>query len=118
MSGWKAWLDVAAAARSARERQLEHLAEEGFVVTSRELSRDGPWRIEIFGDGEKKKVRAIIGADWRWETLPDTDWVADNQRSFRPFAVGPFWVHPSHVADGVPQTTGKTSCVERSSALP
>ena len=28
--------------------------------------------------------------------------MAENQRSFRPFAVGPFWVHPSHVADGLP----------------
>jgi len=28
--------------------------------------------------------------------------VAENQRSFRPFQVGPFWVHPSHVTDGIP----------------
>lgn len=102
MSGWKAWSVVAAKERPAREQELEHLAEHGFVVTSRELSRDGPWRIEIFGDGDKAKVEVSIDSGWQWEVLPDTDWVAENQRSFQPFAVGPFWVHPSHVSDGKP----------------
>jgi len=45
VTGWKAWLDVTPQDRPAREQQLEPLAEDGFVVTSRELSRDGPWRI-------------------------------------------------------------------------
>jgi ribosomal protein L11 methyltransferase len=73
-------------------------------VTSREVSRDGPWRIEIFGEGARQKVEAALGdaPDPHWEELPDADWVAENQRSFRPFEVGPFWVHPSHVADGMP----------------
>lgn len=97
-SGWTAWQDVPASERVDRERALEHLAEDGFVVTSRELSRDGPWRIEVFGDGD----RPTLHGDWVWEELPDKDWVAENQRSFRPFAIGPFWVHPSHVADGIP----------------
>ena len=47
-------------------------------------------------------MQAATGAGWHWQDLPDADWVAENQRSFRPFAVGPFWVHPSHVADGMP----------------
>ncbi len=98
MSGWTAWRTVPAAERTGEEQALEHLAEDGFVVTSREVSRDGPWRIEIFGEGERP---ALHGA-WTWEELPDKDWVAENQRSFRPFQVGPFWVHPSHVADGMP----------------
>ncbi|OFX00309.1 MAG: hypothetical protein A3D94_10950 [Alphaproteobacteria bacterium RIFCSPHIGHO2_12_FULL_66_14] len=102
MSGWKAWTVVAAADRVAREQTLEHLAERGFVVTSHEVSRDGPWRIEIYGDGDRSPVRGAIDAGWHWEDLPDKDWVAENQRSFRPFAVGPFWVYPSHVADGRP----------------
>ena len=102
MSGWKAWRDVAAQDRSARERQLEPLAELGFVVTSRELTRDGPWRIEIFGEGDKSAVEAAIDTRWQWEMLPDIDWVAENQRSFRPFSVGPFWVHPSHATETAP----------------
>jgi len=98
MSGWTAWRDVPADQRLASEQALEHLAEDGFVVTSRELSRDGPWRIEIFGEGERPRLHG----DWTWEVLPDKDWVAENQRSFQPFQVGPFWVHPSHVRDGMP----------------
>jgi len=98
MTGWTAWRIVAAPERLAHEQALEHLAEDGFVVTSREISRDGPWRIEIFGEGE----RPTLDDDWTWEELPDKDWVAENQRSFRPFQVGPFWVHPSHVGDDIP----------------
>ena len=107
MSGWKASFVVPAAQRAAWEAALEPLAEDGFVVTSREVSRDGPWRIEIFGEGAREKVEAGLAAapGWRWEELPDTDWVAENQRSFQPFTVGPFWVHPSHVTRGQPADT-------------
>ena len=98
MSVWTAWRIVPASERIEHEQALDYLSEEGFVVTSREVSRDGPWRVEIFGEGE----RPTIDGDWTWEELPDKDWVAENQRSFRPFQVGPFWVHPSHVAEGIP----------------
>ncbi|TMJ21550.1 MAG: 50S ribosomal protein L11 methyltransferase [Alphaproteobacteria bacterium] len=96
--GWTARRDVPAAARADAEQALEPLAEDGFVVTSRELSRDGPWRIEIFGHGG----RPSLDGDWTWAELPEKDWVAENQRSFQPFKVGPFWVHPSHRRAGVP----------------
>jgi ribosomal protein L11 methyltransferase len=98
MSGWTAWRLVPATERADSEQALEYLAEEGFVVTSREVSRDGPWRIEIFGEGDRPELEG----SWTWEELPEKDWVAENQRSFRPFQVGPFWVHPSHVRDGTP----------------
>jgi ribosomal protein L11 methyltransferase len=109
----KASFVVNAAERAAWENALaERLVEVGFIVTSREIARHGPWRIEIFGEAGDPAVAEAIAAggtalgrpmpQWSWETLPDTDWVAENQRSFRPFAVGPFWVHPSHVADGMP----------------
>jgi ribosomal protein L11 methyltransferase len=99
--------------RAAWEGALEErLTEAGFVVTSCEVSRDGPWRIDVFGETEDWQVADAIRAaahalgltepSWNWETLPDIDWVAENQRSFQPFAVGPFWVHPSHNADGMP----------------
>ncbi|NDH61169.1 MAG: 50S ribosomal protein L11 methyltransferase [Alphaproteobacteria bacterium] len=109
----KAGFIVPAAQRAAWEALLEErLGEEGFIVASCEVSRDGPWRIDIFGDGSTALVDEAIAAaaqamgitepGWAWEELPDIDWVAENQRSFRPFAVGPFWVHPSHVVDGRP----------------
>lgn len=109
----KAGFVVPAAQRANWEALLEErLTEEGFVVASCEISRDGPWRLEVFGEGSVALVEgAIVAAaqalgiaepDWTWEELPDIDWVAENQRSFRPFAVGPFWVHPSHVVGGQP----------------
>ena len=109
----KAGFVAPAAERAAWETLLEErLGEEGFIVASCEVSRDGPWRIDVFGEGDESLVTAAIEAaaqalglavpDWRWEALPDIDWVAENQRSFRPFAVGPFWVHPSHVSEGRP----------------
>jgi len=109
----KAGFVAPAAERAAWETLLEdRLGEEGFIVASCEVSRDGPWRIDVFGEGDEALVTAAIDAaaqalgvavpDWRWEALPDIDWVAENQRSFRPFAVGPFWVHPSHVSEGRP----------------
>ncbi len=109
----KAGFVAPAAERAAWETLLEErLGEEGFIVASCEVSRDGPWRIDVFGEGDETLVTAAIEAaaralgvsvpDWRWEALPDIDWVAENQRSFRPFAVGPFWVHPSHVSEGRP----------------
>lgn len=99
--------------RAAWEGALEErLTEAGFVVTSCEIFRDGPWRIDVFGEAEDRQVAEAIRASaqalglpeppWAWETLPDIDWVAENQRSFQPFAVGPFWVHPSHNAEGMP----------------
>ena len=98
MSGWTAWRIVPASGRADAEQALEYLAEEGFVVTSREVSRDGPWRIELFGEGDRPELEG----SWTWQELPEKDWVAENQRSFRPFQVGPFWVHPSHVREGMP----------------
>jgi ribosomal protein L11 methyltransferase len=90
----------------------ERLAEAGFVVTSCEISRDGPWRIDVFGEGDPAEVEAAIASSaddmgfvpptCEVEVLPEIDWVAENQRSFRPFAVGPFWVHPSHASEGAP----------------
>jgi ribosomal protein L11 methyltransferase len=100
--GWKAWRVVPASQRLAREQELEPLSEFGFIVSSHEVSRDGPWRIEIFGQGDKAKVAAATDRSWQWEELPDIDWVAENQRSFQPSRVGPFWVHPSHARDSVP----------------
>ena len=113
MSGAKASFIVAATAREAWESALDaRLTEAGFVVTSCETALDGPWRIDIYGETQDPAVAAAIADSaralgttaptWAWEALPDVDWVVENQRSFQPFAVGPFWVHPSHNAEGQP----------------
>lgn len=113
MAVGKASFLAPASERAAWESLLEeHLTEAGFVVASCEVSRNGPWRIEVFGEAEDPAVAVAIGDSartlgqaepaWTWEILPDIDWVAENQRSFKPFVVGPFWVHPSHNAEGMP----------------
>lgn len=116
MTAWKVSATVPAAAAGAFDSALaEALVDDSLVVSSVETSRDGPWRSEVFGDsdaidGPDATTRARVGAAieaaaraagivapaWSLVLLPDTDWVAENQRSFQPFAVGPFWVHPSH----------------------
>lgn len=109
----KATFTVAADQRAGWETLLEErLTEDGFIVASSEVSRDGPWKIDVFGEGDPELVVAAIAAaadalglgrpDWHWEALPDIDWVVENQQSFRPFEVGPFWIHPSHMAEGIP----------------
>jgi len=109
----KASFVVSAGERLPWETALEErLTEAGFVVTSCEISRDGPWRIDVFGEGDPAQVEAAIAGSagelglappaCEVEALPEIDWVAENQRSFRPFTVGPFWVHPSHASEGTP----------------
>ena len=77
---WKASFVVPAIERLPWEEALEHLAEDGCVVTSREVSRDGPWRIEIFGEGAREKAEAALddAPGPQWEELPDEDWVVEN----------------------------------------
>src|SRR5689334_18754887 len=113
MSVGKASFVSPADQRTAWEGALEErLLEAGLVVSSREMSRDGPWQIDVVGEAAQADVAAAIGdaaralgldePSWRWEMLPDKDWVAENQRSFQPFTVGPFWVHPSHATESPP----------------
>ncbi|MCW5748156.1 MAG: 50S ribosomal protein L11 methyltransferase [Alphaproteobacteria bacterium] len=116
MSAWKISAIVPASAAAAFDAALSAaLVDDTLIVSSVETSRDGPWRSEVFGTSDdaggpdpatRQRLAAAMAAAagaagiappaWTVEVLPDTDWVAENQRSFRPFAVGPFWVHPSH----------------------
>lgn len=125
MPAWKIALTIPAAAAMAFDGTLsEALVDHGLVVSTVETTRDGPWRSEVFGEAEdvsgpdaatRARLSEAIAAasaqagiatpDWIVEILPDTDWVAENQRSFQPFRVGRFWVHPSHATDPVPAGT-------------
>ncbi|HJQ59497.1 MAG TPA: 50S ribosomal protein L11 methyltransferase [Vineibacter sp.] len=116
MTAWKISTTVPAAAAAVFDAALaEALVDDSLVVSTAETSRDGPWRSEVFGagagrDGPDAITRAriasaieaaagcagIVAPAWSLVVLPDSDWVAENQRSFQPFAIGPFWVHPSH----------------------
>lgn len=125
MPAWKIALTIPAAAAMAFDDALSNaLVDHGLVVSTVETTRDGPWRSEVFGEAEDvsgpdaatraRLSEAVMAAsaqagiatpDWIVEILPDTDWVAENQRSFQPFRVDRFWVHPSHATDPVPAGT-------------
>jgi len=131
MSAWKVSATVPAAAAARFDAALaEALVDDTLIVSTVEVSRDGPWRSDVFGssdtvDGPDAVLRARITAAFAaaariagiaalaptFETLPDTDWVAENQRSFQPFAVGPFWVYPSHDR-GQPVADAVTLCID------
>ena len=131
MSVWKVSATVPASAAARFDAALaEALVDDSLIVSTVEVSRDGPWRSDVFGssdgvDGPDAALRARITAAFAaaarlagiaaltptFETLPDTDWVAENQRSFQPFAVGPFWVHPSHDR-GRPAADAVTLCID------
>lgn len=130
MTAWKISATVPAHAAAAFDTALAGaLVDDTLVVSTVETARDGPWRSEIFGtangDGPdaamKTRIAAAIASAaraariaapiWTLDLLPDIDWVAENQRSFRAFAVGPFWVHPSH-DPGTPPAGAVPLCID------
>jgi ribosomal protein L11 methyltransferase len=130
MPAWKVSATVPAHAAAAFDAALaDTLVDDTLVVSTVETARDGPWRSEIFGTGDrdgpdartKARIAAALAAAsriagiatpaWTLDVLPDTDWLAENQRSFRPFAVGPFWVHPSHDS-AAPPTRALPLCID------
>ena len=122
MPAWKTAVIIPAPAAMAFDGALsDALVDHGLVVSTVETTRDGPWRSEVYGEaadasGPDAATRTLLGVAiagaarhaglatpaWDIEVLPDTDWVAENQRSFQPFRVGRFWVHPSHATEPVP----------------
>lgn len=122
MPAWKIAVTIPAPAAMAFDGALSDvLVDHGLVVSTVETTRDGPWRSEVYGEAESASgpdttTRALLSGAiaaaatqagiaapaWDIEVLPDTDWVAENQRSFQPFRVGRFWVHPSHATESVP----------------
>jgi ribosomal protein L11 methyltransferase len=116
MTAWKISLLVPASAAAAFDAALaDALVDDTLVVSTVETGRAGPWRSEVYGDsdganGPDATIRARIDAAIvtaaqhagiatpiaTLDVLPGIDWVAENQRSFQPFAIGQFWVHPSH----------------------
>jgi ribosomal protein L11 methyltransferase len=110
---WQLRLVVDPFAERAYGLALEAVAE---AISSFEVRPGGPWQIDaIFpGDCDRGAIAALLGevADsigrpaphWTAEDVPDLDWVAENQRSFPPLAIGRFFVRGSHVT--VPSPPG------------
>jgi len=67
VSSWKASFVVPAIERLPWEEALEHLNEDGFVVTSREVSRKCPSNLLI---------KRLLGSERSVHRLPATTFVA------------------------------------------
>lgn len=87
-----------------------HFAAAAFEI----LPDVGPWRLECYCDGEPDAgelgVALALAAlkagikepEYSCAPLPDVNWVAENQKSFRPIRAGRFFVHPSHYEGVIP----------------
>jgi len=96
------------------------------AVSAFEVAPGGDWRIEGIGPAPDKAVLgaalALVAAscgiaepDIAVEPVPARDWVAENQRSFKPIRAGRFLVHPSHDR---PTAPGKIAlCIDAGEAF-
>ena len=87
-----------------------HFAAAAFEI----VPDEGPWRLECYVDGmpdHDRLVAAIALAslqagikepEFTCGPLPDVDWVAENQKSFKPIRAGRFFIRPSHYEGVVP----------------
>lgn len=103
-------------------------ALDGFAeaVSAFEIAPGGDWKIEGIGAAPDKgalgTALALIAASHGLpepavavEALPATDWVAENQRSFKPIHAGRFIAHPSH---DKPVAPGKIAlCIDAGEAF-
>ena len=91
------------------------LDEMHFAAAAFEMVPDvGPWRLECYcGEepvaGELAVAIALASLqagipepEYSYDRLPDVNWVAENQKSFRPIRAGRFFVHPSHFEGVIP----------------
>ncbi len=111
-AGWKIALTApSAAAAAVLADALERFAE---AVSSFEIDPGGAWSLEGYSEQAPDQVALRVAVALAAASvdrpppevtvvpLPATDWVAENQRSFRPIRVGRYFVHPSHFDGPVP----------------
>lgn len=111
MAGWKFETVVPAMAAEAFADAVGSLCT---AVASFEIPDSGLWRVEGYAPGmiphaDAAAAMAIAAAragvaepDFTCVPLPDVDWVAENQESFRPIVAGRYFVRPSHHDEPVP----------------
>ncbi|MSO54212.1 MAG: 50S ribosomal protein L11 methyltransferase [Rhodospirillales bacterium] len=99
---WRVVIDATRATVDAIETVLASL---GFHVASRAGADGVGWTVEAYAEGglDEDAVIARLAAlppdahlTYALEPVRVRDWVAENQRSFAPIAVGRFFVHASH----------------------
>ncbi len=102
---WRIEIITNAAAQPVLSAALE---EESAALSAFELTPGGEWRIEalMLEEPSAKQVQAqLAGAiaplkqkapAFKIEQLPETDWLAQNRRSFPPLRIGRYFIYGSH----------------------
>jgi ribosomal protein L11 methyltransferase len=108
---WRVALQTSPTASAAIEGALDAFCD---AVSVFEIEEGRLWSVE--GVARRRPDEAAVTAavalaavsageappDLTIERVPATDWLAATYTAFPPFAVGPFVIHGSHVADAVP----------------
>ena len=103
-------LDLPAGLDDARVGGIASCLEEQALAVSmmrRDNRHDQPWTVTwlIGFRPDDKRIAALAAAtgtpagDWRVEPVPPANWLEHCYRQFRPFSVGPFFIHGSHYED-------------------
>ena len=120
ISGWRISVDVPLEAIDIFDRALASIstARSNFEIKGYNL-----WRIEAFSisrpDGPAiiaaialaAKLANIPEPDIHVNTLPTSNWVEENLKSFTPILVGRFFIHPKHTflrESCIPEAWGST----------
>lgn len=91
-------------------------ALEPFALASSSFEIDGSddWMLEAYCEGMPDKpsltaalavaasVAGVTEPPLECAPLPETDWLAENRKSFEPLSIGRFFVHPTHYEGRVP----------------
>ena len=85
-----------------------------FAAAAFEVVPDGPWRLELYCDGAPDHDNLLATVAFASQEagikepiisampLPQVDWVAENQKSFKPIPIGRYFIYPSHHEGAIP----------------
>lgn len=122
---WKIELVVPKSAAPIFATALEPF---GLACSSFEIEGGDDWQLEAYSAGMPDKpaltaalALAASAAGIREPSvvcapLPETDWLAENRKSFEPLSIGRFFVHPTHY-DGPVPANAKAICLDAATAF-
>ena len=95
--------DLLEAALDAEAASLHHEEDDASWHVSL-LTADKPDATRISAAmAEAARLTDASADDLAITALPETDWLAENRKSFPPRAIGSFWIYGTHISDPVPE---------------
>ncbi len=98
--------------KNAIEIFTKALGDFSFSSSAFEIQNEGGWRLALYchkePDNDQILARITFASqmanikepEFSTELLPQTDWVSENQKSFKPIKIKRFFIYPSHY-DGI-----------------